>query len=185
VRAATNEDFSHLLGLSGDSHGVEIEKAIHIAAPREEVFALWSACENFPQFMSLVEEVRRVDGDRWHWVVKGPAGKRIEWQSTITEHVAPSRIAWTTEPDAPVQHVGHVRFHPTARGTRVTVRMSYRPPAGLIGHTLAALFGRDAKQELDADLMRMKAYVETGRAPHDAARGRQAKQEARQAEATS
>ena len=86
---------------------------------------------------------------------------------------------------APVQHVGHVRFHPTARGTRVTVRMSYRPPAGLIGHTLAALFGRDAKQELDADLMRMKAYVETGRAPHDAARGRQAKQEARQAEATS
>jgi uncharacterized membrane protein len=184
ARAATNRDLARLLGLSSDPYSVEVEKGIHIAASREQVFEVWSRCEKFPHFMSLVEEVRPLDRDRWHWVVKGPAGKRIEWTSTVTEHEPPSRIAWSTEPDAPVQHAGQVRFDPTARGTRVTVRMSYRPPAGVIGHTLATLFGRDAKQELDADLMRLKAYVETGRAPHDAAEARQAKRNSHQAEAT-
>jgi len=172
VRAATNKDFGRLLGMSGDPHGVEIEKAIHIAAPREQVFELWSQCERFPQFMSLVEEVRQLDDDHWHWVVKGPAGKRLEWDAAVTERRTPERIAWRSEPDAPVQHVGCVRFDEVGKGTRVTVRMSYNPPAGVIGHTVAALFGRDAKRELDADLMRMKAFVETGRAPHDAAQAR-------------
>jgi uncharacterized membrane protein len=83
-----------------------------------------------------------------------------------------------------VQHEGCVRFDAVGGGTRVTVRMSYSPPAGVIGHTIAALFGRDAKREMDADLMRMKAYVETGHLPHDAANGRrEARAKAAQAEA--
>jgi uncharacterized membrane protein len=158
--------------MAGDPRSVEIEKAIRIAAPREDVYALWSRCDQFPHFMSLVEEVRQLDDDRWHWVVKGPAGKRVEWDATITERRAPERLAWRSDPDSPVQHAGCVRFDDVGSGTRVTVRMSYSPPAGVIGHTIAALFGRDAKRELDADLMRMKAYVETGRPPHDAAAGR-------------
>jgi hypothetical protein len=31
------------------------------------------------------------------------------------------------------------------------------------------LFGVDPKQEMDDDLMRMKSFIETGVAPHDAA----------------
>jgi hypothetical protein len=34
---------------------------------------------------------------------------------------------------------------------------------------VAALFGADPKSEMDADLLRMKTMIETGRAPHDAA----------------
>ena len=54
--------------------------------------------------------------------------------------------------------------------TRVTVQLNYRPPAGAFGHAVAAMFGADPKTEMDADLMRMKTMIETGRAPHDAAR---------------
>ena len=43
------------------------------------------------------------------------------------------------------------------------------PPAGAFGHAVAALFGADPKSEMDVDLLRMKAMIETGRAPHDAA----------------
>ena len=50
------------------------------------------------------------------------------------------------------------------------MRLSYRPPAGAFGHAVAAMFGADPKTEMDADLMRMKTMIETGRAPHDAAR---------------
>jgi uncharacterized membrane protein len=183
TRAAANKDFGRLLGLAGDPRSVEIEKAIRIAVPREQVYALWSQCDQFPRFMSLVEEVRRLDDDRWHWVVKGPAGRRLEWDAVVVDRQPPHLLAWRSEPDAPVQHAGCVRFAETGTGTRVTVRMAYSPPAGVIGHTVAALFGRDAKHELDADLMRMKAYLETGHPPHDAAMSRRARApQARQAE---
>jgi uncharacterized membrane protein len=67
------------------------------------------------------------------------------------------------------QH-GIVRFQPNEDGgTRVDVRMSYFPPAGLIGHAIAKLFGADPKSKMDADLLRMKSFIETGHQPHDAA----------------
>jgi uncharacterized membrane protein len=42
------------------------------------------------------------------------------------------------------------------------------PPAGALGHAVAGLFGADPKHEMDEDLMRMKALLETGKMPHDA-----------------
>jgi uncharacterized membrane protein len=48
--------------------------------------------------------------------------------------------------------------------------MSYNPPGGAVGHAIARLLGRDPKQEMDDDLMRMKAFIETQRPPRDAAR---------------
>jgi uncharacterized membrane protein len=83
--------------------------------------------------------------------------------------VEPEHIAWRSEPGSPVQHAGSVRFDEQAGGTRVTVRLSYHPPAGALGHTVASLLGCDPKHDLDADLMRMKSFIETGVAPHDAA----------------
>ncbi len=169
TRAATNQNVGRVLGISDGRRGVDIEKAIHIAAPREEVFDLWSNYDNFPRFMSLVEEVRRIDETRSHWVVKGPAGTRIEWVSEIIERIRPEVLAWRSEPDSLVQHAGFVRFDGSNGGTRVTVRMSYSPPGGALGHTIATLLGRDPKHELDADLMRMKSFIETGVPPRDAA----------------
>jgi uncharacterized membrane protein len=39
---------------------------------------------------------------------------------------------------------------------------------GGVGHIVAALFGADPKSEMDADLVRMKTFVETGKPPADA-----------------
>ena len=47
--------------------------------------------------------------------------------------------------------------------------MTYNPPAGWLGHEVAAAFGVDPKSSMDADLARMKTLIETGHAPHDAA----------------
>jgi uncharacterized membrane protein len=183
LRAAANQTLDRALGLSQDRRAVEIQKTVTIAAPREIVFEHWSNFDNFPRFMSHVEEVRRLDDTRSHWVVKGPAGTRVEWDAVITEHVRPQRLAWSSEPGAPVQHAGSVQFDEQEGGTRVTVRMRYNPPGGAAGHAVARLLGRDPKQEMDADLMRMKAFIETGIAPHDAAwrdRGRSAAASPRQ-----
>jgi hypothetical protein len=55
------------------------------------------------------------------------------------------------------------------RGTRLDIKMSYSPAAGVFGHVVAKLFGADPKTELDEDLLRMKIFLETGKAPRDAA----------------
>jgi hypothetical protein len=47
--------------------------------------------------------------------------------------------------------------------------MLYHPIGGAIGHALARLFGSDPKSEMDADLLRMKTFIEKGYTPHDAA----------------
>jgi uncharacterized membrane protein len=47
--------------------------------------------------------------------------------------------------------------------------MSYNPPARVLGHVVARLFGADPKTELDEDLMRMKTFLETGVPPSESA----------------
>jgi uncharacterized membrane protein len=104
---------------------------------------------------------------RSHWVVEGPAGTALEWDSRITRMVANRMIAWCTEPGSTVRHDGCVRFDPAGDGTRITLRMSY-DAAGALGHGIAALLGRDPRRQVDDDLMRMKALVESGAPAHGA-----------------
>lgn len=112
--------------------------------------------------MSNVLEVRDLGDRRSHWVVKGPAGTHFAWNAVLTEHSRPSRLAWESEPGAEVEQSGSIRFEPFHNGTRVTVRMTYRPPAGAVGHALASLLGKDPKRQMDEDLTRMKSLVERG-----------------------
>ena len=41
--------------------------------------------------------------------------------------------------------------------------MSYCPPAGILGHTVARLFGADPKSEIDDDMVRLKSLLEVGK----------------------
>lgn len=146
------------------SQTVELHKAIYIDASPEAVFDAWSDYRNFPQFMSNVREVRDSGDGRSHWVVSGPGGKQIEWDATVTDSDRPRTLAWRTTQDAEVGHTGRVRFEPAGSGTHVSVHMTYRPPAGLLGDAVTNLFNGNPKHQLEEDLMRMKTYIE-GSAP--------------------
>jgi len=170
ARSATNLEFQRLLGFGGGRTSVTIDKAINVDAPPDVVYALWSNFENFPQFMANVLEVTSVNEDLSHWKVAGPAGVPVEWDAEITRVVPQELIAWKSVEGSPVANSGYVLFQPNEKGgTEVTVRISYNPPAGAIGHAIARAFGADPKSELDTDLMRMKTLLETGQLPHDAA----------------
>lgn len=155
--------------LGGAREPVILNKTIHVDAPPERVFELWSDYENFPRFMSNVQEVRDLGSGRSHWVVKGPAGSVVEWDARLTDSRRGEVLAWQSEAEADVQNSGQVRFEPEGKGTRVSVYMSYSPPGGGLGHAIASLFASNPKQEMDEDLARMKAFIETGRMPADAA----------------
>src|SRR5262245_6458882 len=169
ARAATNRDIASLLGFG--KRGITVQKTIYVAAPVERVFAFWTDYQNFPRFMHNVRDVRQVADRRSHWVVAGPAGVPVQWTAEVTGLIPGERIEWRSVSDSDVRHEGAVRFVGTTDGgTRVSVELSYIPPAGAFGHAVATIFGADPKSEMDADLLRMKSMIETGHAPHDAAK---------------
>ncbi|HYD58244.1 MAG TPA: SRPBCC family protein [Burkholderiales bacterium] len=169
ARAVTNKDLATLLGIGG--RGITVEKRIQVNAPPQEVFEFWTDYQNFPRFMANVKDVQRVSEGLSRWTVAGPAGVPVHWTAEVSRVITNRLIEWRATAGSVVRHDGSVRFDPqNGSGTRITVRLRYFPPAGEFGHAIAALFGADPKTEMDADLLRMKTMIETGRAPHDAAR---------------
>jgi len=174
ARGATNQPLLGMLrgrGIGMDQT-IDFSKAIHIDAAPDDVYDLWTHYENFPHFMSHVVEVRDLGRGRSHWVVRGPGGSEFEWNAVLTEQTRPHRLAWRSEAGAEIPQSGSIQFEPHRGGTRVTVHMSYTPPAGVVGHGLATLLGSDPKSQMDDDLARMKAFIERGAVPRDAARPR-------------
>lgn len=170
VRSTSNIPLRRLAGVEG-RRAIDVRKTIQINAPLERVFQTLAVFEDYPQFMHNVRAVRRLEEDRYHWTAVGPAGVAVDWDAEVTA-LEPNRlIAWRTARNSPVQHAGIMRFESgNGAGTRLDIRMSYNPPAGALGHVLARLFGADPKHQLDEALVRVKTYLETGRAPRDAAR---------------
>jgi uncharacterized membrane protein len=169
ARSIKNADTSRIFGVSGNAQMVDVEKSIEIKASPETVFDIWSKYENFPYFMSHVEEVRDLGNRRSHWVVKGPAGIDIEWDSVLTECTRPTLLAWKSEPGAVVENAGWVRLEQAGDATRVTVQMSYSPPAGALGEGVASLLGSDPEQELEGGLVQMKSFIESSKPRGEAA----------------
>jgi len=161
IRAATNMKVRHALGMGGRGV-IDVYQTVQLPASPEQVYRFWSNYENLPRFLSHVKEVRDMGGGRLHWVVSGPAGIPVEWDARITQNVANQVIAWETDSDSVVQHSGEVRFKPgQAGGTQLTVSMRYTPPAGAVGHTLAAILGGDPKTTMKEDLGRLKTLIDT------------------------
>lgn len=164
LRALTNMRINRLTGMGAGRRAVEVQKMINVDAPVEEVFEFWSHAENYPRFMSKLREVKRVDDDRWHFVVEGPAGTTIGWDAIVTKFVPNECIAWKSAEGATVPNAGIVKFLPNEKGgTRIDIRMSYNPPAGALGHAVASFFGFDPKSGLDEELVRFKSLVEEGK----------------------
>jgi uncharacterized membrane protein len=168
ARAVTNMDIAELLGQRG-LRSVDFAKTVYIDAPLEQVYSFWSNFENFPRFMRNVRAVHQNRDGTWHWEVAGPLGKSVHWDVEVTQQIPNKGIAWVTDPGSEVEHAGLVLFQREGSRTRVQVEMTYSPPAGALGHLVAALFGADPQTEMDEDLQRVKRSLETGKLPRDAA----------------
>jgi uncharacterized membrane protein len=165
LRAATNTPVRHLVGATGSRAAVTVQKALIINAPAEHVFPFFARYDTFPEYMRHVRAVRDLGNGRSHWSAAGPAGVPVSWDAVVTRFEPNRLIAWRSEPGSTIANAGVIRFDPEAGGrTRVTIRLSYTPPGGALGHFAARLFGRDVRAEMDEDLVRLKGLIETGKA---------------------
>jgi uncharacterized membrane protein len=160
-RYGVSDRLRNRLGADG-SGTITLDKTLYIDAPIEHVFDTWANYENFPRFMSNVKSVRPLGGDRSHWTVRGPAGIGVAFDS-VAHMQRPTELAWESEPGSTVQTSGRVTLVPEGSGTRATVQLCYRPPAGAMGQAVSSLLGADPRREFEDDLNRMKGFIESRR----------------------
>lgn len=152
-----------------DSPGTNI-RAIHVCRtiiidrPAAELYEFWRNFENLPRFMNHLQTVTVLDEKRSHWVAKGPAGSSVEWDAEIVNDHPNEMIAWRSTASAQIATAGTVRFQPATggRGTLLKVEMQIDPPAGVLGITVAKLFGESPEKQVHVDLHRFKQLMETG-----------------------
>ena len=141
--------------------GTKVEKSVEINRPAAVLYDFWRNFENLPRIMNHLESVK-VEGDRSHWVAKGPAGKSVEWDAEVYNEKPGELIAWRTLEGSQVASAGSVRFEETAPGTStVSVSLKYDPPGGKLGSVVAYIFGENPSQQIASDLQRFKEIMES------------------------
>jgi uncharacterized membrane protein len=162
VDRSDNESLSSQMSVPHDE-GFKIEKSVIVRRPAAELYQFWRNFENLPRFMNHLKSVS-ANGQRSHWVARGPLGKGVEWDAEIINEIPAEVIGWRSLDGADVPNAGSVHFKElnSSSGTEVRVVMKYSPPAGAVGALVAALFGENPEQQLNDDLSRFKEVMETG-----------------------
>jgi uncharacterized membrane protein len=134
----------------------EVEASCEVDVPVRTAYDQWTQFEDFPRFMSSVQQVHQVDDTHLHWNAK-VAGKPKQWDAEITEQIPDQRIAWRST-SGPL-NMGVVTFDKVREDcTRVTLRMVYGPESmdEKIGDALGAV-----KMEAQRNLASFKRMIES------------------------
>ena len=144
--------------------GIEIKRAITVNRQAAEVYRFWRNPENLPKIMCDVKKVAILDDKRSHWVVAGPLGIQLEWDSELTDDIPEKLLGWRSVGKADVKSMGRVEFasSPAGDGTEVKVSLKYAPPGGRLGFAVARFFGDNPSREVAGCLLLFKDLMETG-----------------------
>lgn len=133
----------------------KVEKSLIVNVPVSVAYNQWTQFEEFPHFMSGVQQVQQLSDDRLHWVAEIGGVKR-QWEADILEQVPDQKVAWAARDGA--TNAGAVRFEDLGGGqTRVHLSLEFEPD-GLVEKAGDALGVVERTAENDLD--RFKAFIE-------------------------
>ena len=147
---------------------MRLEECVEIRAPRETVWDVLADAERHPMFMAGLT--------RWD-VQNGPemqCGTRINMRMKVgsaqvgslievTEFDPPADMAWNSVTG--IDQRGRWRLRELGPGrTRVTLRLSYQAPGGLLGWVVDQIGARDVRRNLRRSLATLKDQVEAASA---------------------
>ena len=138
-----------------------------VRVPVHAAYDQWTQFEEFPTFMSDIEEVRQVDDTHLHWRAR-VAGKAREWDARIDDQEPDRKISWHSTSGA--RNDGTVLFEPVdPNSTRVKVEMAFEPDS--MSERLGSAIGLPSRR-VKADLERFRELIEKrGGEPTGAGRG--------------
>ena len=132
-----------------------VERSIEVEVPVRTAYDQWTRFEEFPHFMSGVEEVRQVGDAMTHWTAQ-IAGVRREWDAAILEQVPDEKVAWAATTGA--TNAGTVYFDEVGVDrTRVRLTLEFEPE-GLVERIADVL--DVVERQAVADLDRFKEFIE-------------------------
>jgi uncharacterized membrane protein len=138
---------------------VDIQKTLRVEAPVGRVYEFWRDYANFPLFLSNVRRVEDLGAGRSRWTLAAPGGMPVQWEAVITMEKPGELLAWRSRPGSALENAGAVRFSREGSGTRLDLRFCYDPSGG--GAVIGDPFGADPRAQLNEDLGRLKALLES------------------------
>jgi uncharacterized membrane protein len=95
--------------------------------------------------------------------VPGNVGK-VSWDAEIIKEEQGTYLSWRSLENATVENAGKVEFRDAMghQGTEIDVMITFRPPAGAVGSSLASLFNGVFERWIKEDIRNFKQYIETG-----------------------
>jgi uncharacterized membrane protein len=156
------ELYSQMGKYTTDPVNINIKSSFTVDKPRASVYAFWRKLDNLPLFMSHLESVDVLDNERSHWVLKLPTGvAKVSWDAEIVKDIPNEMIGWSSTPGSIIDNAGKVRFRDTENGgTLIDVVITYQPPAGGIGVSLAQVLNPVFKNMVDVDVQNFKQYMD-------------------------
>jgi hypothetical protein len=134
-----------------------VQQSIEISVPVHTAYHQLTQFEDYPHFMQDVETVHQLDDTHLRWSTK-LSYQTLEWDAEITEQLPDRCIAWRNLSGP--SKAGKVELQPLgSEKARVTFTMECEP-----SEILAAPEGNAEAvmaQQLEQDLARFKAFIET------------------------
>ncbi|MBN9241004.1 MAG: cyclase [Micrococcales bacterium 70-64] len=134
----------------------QVIQTVDVEVPVTTAYDQWTQFEEFPKFLSFVEEITQQDDTHNHWKVNIAGGER-EFDTVVTEQLPDERVAWTST-GGEVDHAGVVTFHKLSDTTsRLAVQIDWEPQ-GFLERAGAALDIPD--RAVKAELENFKKFIE-------------------------
>lgn len=143
--------------------GINVETAITVMRPREELYRFWRQLSNLADVMQHVVSVQEMADGTSHWVARGPGDRLVEWDAKLLNDEPNEYLAWESLPGSDIEHAGSVHFTDAGdKGTEVHLKLRYVPRAMEIGFAAGKVLNKTVQAEVAQDLRRLKHTMETG-----------------------
>ena len=146
---------------------LQIDESITIARDPATLYKFWRNVENLSQLFSHIESVKPLEGNRSHWISRGPFNFKIEWDAEVTADVENEKVAWRSLEGSLIGTEGVILFQkaPGESGTEVKTSFSFIIPGGHVGEAFSKILGMNPAAEIREGLKHFKQLMEAGEIP--------------------
>lgn len=153
-------------GRSGDWLAAHARQTI-LAEPMA-LYSAWHEVERTPLWQENVVSVTKTGDKTSHWVMGDPSddsGKRLEFDSVLTEDVPGEKIAWKSVA-GDLEQRGEVYFAKRSDGRGTVVTLIQRFKIGKLANAASSTADRGPEQAAKEDLRHFKQLNEAGQIPN-------------------
>jgi len=141
---------------------LQIKSKVTVNKNKNEVYNYWRQLENFPNIMTHIERVDRINNTRYHWEAELNEQK-FSWDAEIIDDIPGNRISWMSDDGADIENSGTVEFKEASMGgTEIKVTINYKPDKTKLGRLVSQLFNPIFKQKVKKDMKEFKQKIESG-----------------------